>query len=59
MKSKFQNGFTLIEVMLVLGIIAVLVSISLPFFTMYREKAADTAAEADCKNLLSAFMAQF
>jgi len=38
-KNKQSSGFTLIEIMVVVAVIGILVSISIPLFHSYREKA--------------------
>jgi len=57
MMKKTQKGFTLIELMIVIAIIGILAAIAIPQFSQYRQKAADTTAQADVKNLLTAFVA--
>jgi len=52
--SKKEKGFTLIELMIVVAIIGILAAIAIPQFSSYREKAFDSAAEADLRNLMTA-----
>lgn len=47
-------GFTLIELMVVIAIIAVLVAIGLPTFLGFRESAQDRSAQSDLRNVLLA-----
>ena len=52
-----NNGFTLIEILLVILIIGVLVAIALPAFSESTIKAENKAAQADAQNLLTAAIA--
>ncbi|HEX9854763.1 MAG TPA: prepilin-type N-terminal cleavage/methylation domain-containing protein [Acidimicrobiia bacterium] len=47
-----DDGFTLIELMVVVLIIAVLVAIAIPSFLGFRARAQDRAAQSDIRNVL-------
>jgi type IV pilus assembly protein PilA len=49
-----EEGFTLIELMVVVLIIAVLVAIAVPSFLGFRNRAQDRAAQANLRNALLA-----
>ena len=49
-KAKKQNGFTLIELMVVVAIVGVLSAVGLPQLTKAQDKAKDSAAVATLTN---------
>ncbi|MDQ6989237.1 MAG: prepilin-type N-terminal cleavage/methylation domain-containing protein [Mariprofundaceae bacterium] len=51
LNKKHEQGFSLIELLVVIGIIGVLASIAVPQFSSLREKAFDAAAISDLKQI--------
>lgn len=52
--SRKEEGFTLIELMVVVLIIAILVAIAIPTFVGVRNRANDRAAQSNVRNALAA-----
>ena len=53
-REQDEKGFTLIELMVVVLIIAILIAIAIPTFLGARKKAQDRAAQSDVRNALTA-----
>ena len=54
MTTDEEQGFTLIELMVVVLIIAILIAIAIPTFLGARQRAQDRAAQSDLRNGLTA-----
>jgi len=62
MLSKFrknEKGFTLIELLIVVAIIGILAAIAIPQFASYRQKAFNSAATSDLKNMKTGMEAYY
>ena len=53
-KMQDDKGFTLIELMVVVLIIAILIAIAIPTFLGLRRRAQDRAAQSDLRNAMTA-----
>lgn len=59
MKHKYRSGFTLVELMVVVVIIAILASIGLPAFARMRDTARYNAILANLRSVYTASQAYF
>jgi type IV pilus assembly protein PilA len=58
-KPNLLEGFTLIEVLIVMAILGILSAIAIPLFSTYRAKASNGTALSDLRNFKTAMEAFF
>src|SRR5688572_33434377 len=58
-QQELEDGFTLIELMVVVLIIAILIAIAIPTFLGARARAQDRAAQSSLRNTVTAAKAIF
>ena len=54
--KKNMQGFTLIELMIVVAIIAILAAIALPAYNSYRVRSAENACLAEAKAVMNSWL---
>ena len=57
--KKDREGFTLIELMIVIAIIGILAAIAIPQFAAYKTRSYNSAAQSDLRNAATAQEAYF
>ncbi len=55
---KKEDGFTLIELMIVIAIIGILSAVAIPNFIQYRKNAANGAAQSELKSFYNAAVSE-
>lgn len=58
-QKKIRGGFTLVELLITMGIIAILAAVAIPNFISYRQRGYDGTARSDAKNSYTAAQAYF
>lgn len=51
-----EDGFTILELLVVIGVIGILAAVSIPVFSIQRAKAADASVRSDLQSVAQAFI---